>query len=285
MAVPALFLLLALVIGALAALLALRSRDERADHVAWMHLRAMQPTNPPEFDPAMLAGLPEPAQRFFRFAIAPGTPLLTVAEIDMDGEFSLGSRDEPGYRPMRARQILAAPHGFVFRMQLPGALPVSGSDGASVAKSWTRFRLLGVVPVARLGGNTDHLRAAFGRYVAESAFWTPAALLPGPGLAWQAVDADTARFTVSAGTLTQSVDIRVDGVGRPLSVSFMRWTDANPHKQFRLQPFGGTLADFREVQGYRLPFRVDAGNMFGTDECFVFYKAEVTAIRYPEPPA
>jgi hypothetical protein len=37
------------------------------------------------FDPAMVAGLPEPAQRFFKFAIAPGTPLLPVAEIDMGG--------------------------------------------------------------------------------------------------------------------------------------------------------------------------------------------------------
>jgi hypothetical protein len=62
-------------------------------------------------------------------------------------------------------------------------------------------------------------------------------------------------------------------------VMIQRWTDANPDRQFRLQPFGGHLADFREVAGYRLPFRVEGGNFFGADEYFPFYKAEVEAIR------
>jgi hypothetical protein len=34
--------------------------------------------------------------RFFYFAIKPGAPLLTVAEIDMGGEFSLGTRASYG---------------------------------------------------------------------------------------------------------------------------------------------------------------------------------------------
>ena len=40
-------------------------------------------------------------------------------------------------------------------------MPVSGSDSAS----WTRFRIFGIVPVGRLGGDPDHTRSAFGRYV------------------------------------------------------------------------------------------------------------------------
>ena len=271
-------------LGAGAGLL-LRLLDEFADRAAWTRLVNLQPDDPPRFDPAMLVGLPEPAQRFLRFAIAPGTPLLPVAEIRMSGEFSLGSRQAPNYRRMQARQILAVPHGFVFRMKLPGVVPVSGSDGGSDSRSWTRFRLFGFIPVARMGGDPDHLRAAFGRYVAEAAFWTPAALLPGPAISWQAVDAQTARFTLTVGSLSQAVDLRVDADGRPLTVAFMRWSNANPEKRYRLQPFGGTLSDFREVQGYRLPFRVDAGNMFGTDEYFVFYKAQVTDIRFARPGA
>ena len=51
-------------------------------------------------------------------------------------------------------------------------------------------------------------------------------------------------------------------------MSFQRWSNANPEKVYRLQPFGAVMSDFREVGGYRLPFRVEAGNMFGTDELF-----------------
>ncbi|MCW8987040.1 MAG: hypothetical protein OQK75_05140, partial [Gammaproteobacteria bacterium] len=109
----------------------------------------------------------------------------------------------------------------------------------------------------------------------------PAALLPGPGVAWEHVDENTARVTVSHGELSQSVDMTVNREGQLLKVTFMRWSNANPDKKYQLQPFGGILSDFRIVQGYRLPFRVEAGNMFGTESYFAFFKAEVVAIRFP----
>lgn len=162
-------------------------------------------------------------------------------------------------------------------MRTRGGLPISGSDSGL----WTRFRVLGLIPVGRLGGNHDHARSAYGRYVAESVFWAPAALLPRPGVFWTELDDHSARVTVTRGSLSQEVDVTVDGEGRPLEVAFQRWTDANPDKVHRLQPFGGYLSDFREVEGYRLPFRVEAGNMFGTPDYFPFFIADVTAIRFP----
>lgn len=101
---------------------------------------------------------------------------------------------------------------------------------------------------------------------------------------WQGVDADTARVTFRRGSLEQAVDVTVDAEGRPTVVSFQRWSNANPGKVFRLQPFGGYLSDFREVAGYRLPFCVEAGNMVGTDDYFPFFLADVTEIRFPGAP-
>lgn len=270
------YLILVILVVALLSLVALRLWDERADRMERARLIASQPATPAVYDPAMVINLPEPARRFFNFAIKPGTPLLTVAEIDMGGEFSLGNRHQPNYRPMEATQILAAPIGFVWKVRMPGVVPVSGSDTGR----WTRFRILGLLPVARMGGDPDHERAAYGRYVAEAVFWTPAAVLPGPGIVWEAVDEDRARVTVTQDDLSQAVDVKVDGEGRPIVVQFMRWSNANSDKTHRLQPFGGTLDDFREVQGFCIPFNVEAANMFGTDEHFVFFKAQVNAIRF-----
>lgn len=272
-----LYLFSGLLLLALIALLVLRLIDWRAEQTEWMRLRTLQPVDPAKFDPAMVADLPEPARRFFLFAIAPATPLLTVAEIDMKGQFSLGSREEPNYREMEAQQILAAPHGFVWRMRLHGTIRVSGSDSGR----WTRFRIFGLLPVARMGGDPDHARSAFGRYVAEAVSWTPAALLPAPGVVWEELGPDAARVTVTHGELSQAVDVMVDAGGQPAKVAFLRWSDANPDNEYRLQAFGGFLSDFRPVQGYRLPFRVEAGNMFGTEAYHAFYKAEVTSIRFP----
>ncbi len=251
--------------------------DRRARRHEWARLAAHQPAEPARFSKAMLHGLPEPAQRYFRFVIRPGTPLWPVVELAMRGQFGLGTRATPRYQAMQARQILAAPHGFVWAMRTRSGLPLSGSDSGR----WTRFRLFGLLPVARLGGNADHALSAYGRQAAEAVFWSPAAVLPGPGVAWEDVDANTARVTLTRGTLCQAVDVSVDAEGCPVRVSFQRWSDANSLKVYRRQPFGGCLSDFREVDGYRLPFRVEAGNGLGTHDYFPFFIAEITEVRFP----
>ena len=255
-----------------------RGIDIRADRAERARLLAYQPNAPALFDPAMVADLPDPARRYFTFSIAAGTPLNTVADLAMTGQFSLGRKDAPAYMAMAATQTLAAPHGFIWRMSASnGLMRVSGSDSGK----WTRFWLMGLAPVARTGGTRDHARAAFGRFAAEAVFWTPAALLPGPGIAWTAVDASTAQVTISNGERVQEVDLTVDAQGRPETIYFQRWTNANADKVYRLQPFGGYLSKYRTFAGFTVPTHVEAGNQFGTDAYFPFFIADVSDVQFP----
>lgn len=57
-------------------LLALRWWDQRAERMEWGRLAALQPTSPELYDPVMVAALPEPARRFFNFAIGGAMPIL-----------------------------------------------------------------------------------------------------------------------------------------------------------------------------------------------------------------
>lgn len=190
-----------------------RGFDHLADRAEMRRLLALQPTIPKLFQPVMVANLPEPAQRYFMFSIAEGTPILPVAEFRMTGLFSLGNKDQPNYMKMEAHQVLAAPYGFVWKMKAQGGhLGFSGSDSAA----WTRFWMGGLLPVARAGGDGDHARAAFGRYIAEAVFWTPAAILPGPDVDWQATGSDGAKVTVRHAGMSQSVSIEIANDGQPL---------------------------------------------------------------------
>jgi hypothetical protein len=258
-----------------------RWTDRRADEAAWSSLASFQPSAPAKFEIAMIDELPGPAQRFFRFAITPGTPLYTVADICMEGEFSLGSKAEPNYMPMRAEQIIAAPRGFVWRLHAGDRVWFDGSDGANDGNSWSRFWLLGILPVARAGNNEDHRRSAFGRYIAEAVFWTPAALLPGDNVRWEAIDGLRVRVIVRHLGLEQAVELSVDAEGKLSKVALQRWSDANSEKRFKSQPFGGHLSAYREFGGFRLPTRIEAGNFFDTDDYFPFFKASVTSVRFP----
>lgn len=279
------FRLVIWVVGLLALLLVAmqvwRLSDRWKANAVWRQLAATASTEAPVFDPVTLDGLPEPARRFFTYAIRPGTPLAKVAEITMRGDFGLGDKQAPNYLPMRARQILALPDGFVWIMSArKGLMRVSGSDGGAGGNSWTRFWALATLPVARAGGNADHARSAFARMAAEAAIWTPAAVLPGPGISWQALGENRAIVTVRHGDLVQAVEITVAADGQPTEVRLSRWSDANPAGIYQLQPFGATLSGFREFGGYRLPTRVDAGNFFETADYFAFFRAEVTDIRF-----
>ena len=196
----------------------------------------------------------------------------------MEGQFSLGTQDAPNYMDMTATQVLAPPEGFVWKMSGGARLMrMSGSDSGQ----WTRFWFAGLAPVARFGGDPDHTRSAYGRFTAEAMIWAPAAILPGPSVEWQPLGEDAARVVIRRGNLEQAVDVTVDADGRPVEIVFQRWSNANPEGIHRLQPFGAYVSDFREVDGYRLPFRVEAGNMFGTDAYFPFFLADVTEIHFP----
>lgn len=255
----------------------LRLTDTRLENRVWSALAAKAKDEPQRFDPAMLADLPEPARRYLAQAIAPGTPLRHVAVIEMAGSFDLGSAEAPNGAPMVAEQILAGPAGFVWKMR---SGPVSGSDGLGPEGSWTRFRLFGLLPVARNGFDEDHRRSAFARAVAEAAFWSPASVLPGPGIRWEAAGPDTARLTVTQDGLTQSVDLTLDAGGQPRSMVMPRWSNANPDKIWQIQPFGAEFGAMADFGGYHLPVEVDAGNFFGTPAWFAFFRARVTAISF-----
>jgi hypothetical protein len=277
--------MLAIVLLLLAAILlclqALRAWDNRRASQAWQALAQTAKRTDAVFDASMVGGLAEPARRFFRYVIREGTPIRTVLLIRTSGEIGLGTSDNPNYASMRAEQILAPPHGLVWKLDAGrGFKRIAGSDGFDGETSWVRFWLLSAFPVVRAGGTADHARAAFGRVVAEAVFWAPAALLPDNDVSWEAIGADTARATVTHNGMTQTVDVTVASDGQPTTVVIPRWSDANPERTYQLQPFGGYLSEFRDFEGYRLPTRVEGGNFIGTEEYFPFYKARVEGLHF-----
>lgn len=273
--------LAALLIAAAALGLWVHSRDRAQAARVWDALEASRKAAPPAYDPSMVAGLPEIAQRYFARAIEPGTPLLRLVRLEMKGSFIMNGNE----MPMTARQILAPPaQGFVWQAEVgSGLMRFGGSDGyfraGAAEESWTKFWLHGLIPLARIGGTNDHARAAATRVMME-AIWAPATLLPQFGAKWVQTGLDSAevRFADSPGL--EPMRIRFDAEGTPLEVMALRWTDANPEKVYRLQPFGGRLLEMGRHAGFLIPTRVEMGNMFGTPDYAPFFLATITSAEF-----
>lgn len=247
---------------------------------AWQRIAARARPDVPLFDPAIVSSLPEIAQRYFRHAIAPDTPLHRRVELEMTGTFLLGSKDRPQRYRMAARQILAPGEGFVWLPRMRnGPVRISGSDGMVDGQAWTRFWLQGLIPVADQRTTPDLLRSAAFRSVAEGV-WAPASLLPMAGAQWEQVGHDQARvtFTRAAPPVTLQLSLTPDGAIRELVGQ--RWSNANPQKVFRLQPFGGTVLAHRRFGGFTIPSQVALGNLYGTPDYLPFFQAEIVSARY-----
>lgn len=90
-----------------------RSDDGKVDDV-WRSLEATPAQQ--VFTEDMVSDLPALARRFLLHAIRPGTPLASSVSFEMSGTMRL--KPEQEWMPMKARQIIAPPKGFVWRAEV-----------------------------------------------------------------------------------------------------------------------------------------------------------------------
>lgn len=263
--------------GAVITGLFVNDRDATAAEASWRKLQSSEAASLKKFDSGMVHELPEIARRYFAASIAPGTPLHTIVQLDMSGTFTMNDRPFE----MKADQILAPPRGFVWRARMTsGAMQFAGSDAYEAdGMSWTKFWLASMVPLARIGGSEDHARSAAARMVMET-IWAPATLLPQNGAVWRQIGSNEAEISFPDVPNVEPVIFRLDEQGRVREAQTMRWTDANPEKIYRLQPFGGRMLDYQTFQGFTIPSEVEIGNMFGTPAYVPFFHARLTSAKF-----
>lgn len=248
-----------------------------------------------KFEGGMIRDLPPIAQRYFRHAIADGADLHQTAYLAMEGEFIQAGTQ----MPMRAVQVLSYPHGFVWRARMgEGAMQVSGSDAFCAACalapdtppgviSWTRFRLAGLLSVARVGQGadtdlSDHARSAAARLLIE-AIWTPASLLPQTGVRWEALGPNTARVQfppVPGVGEMPPIDLVLNSEGGVVQAQMQRWSDANPERVFQFQPFGARVLGEMRQDGMTIPAQLEVSNHFDTPQEAVFFRATLTELHF-----
>ena len=215
----------------------------------------------------------EPVQRYFRAAIASGTPLARAARIRMRGSIKVVR-----WLPFRSDELLAPLHGYSWPATVAGGL-LRGSDTLAGGTASMTWKLLGIVPVIRAGG-PDVVRSALGRVAAEGV-WLPTAVLPRYGVRWVADDDRRIVADIPIGQEHARLRITMRDDGRVRSARLDRWGDPDGTGRFGWHPFGIEAAGSRTFPcGITVPAKGTGGWFHGTDRWTdgEFFRYTISAI-------
>ena len=231
-------------------------------------MSARQPT--PGFDPALIAGLDEPVQRYFTHAIARGAALTERVRLTMRGRIKVGR-----WMEFTAQQQFNDEHAFEWRARAGWRRfkPVHVVDTYASGAGGTVGKLLGRVPFLHaVDANTA--RAAAARGAAES-IWVPASLMPQRGVKWHAEDQNTIAASFEVPPEHPELRLRIDEDGAVQSVSLDRWGNVG-QQGFGYIPFGADILAEQRFGDYTIPSRMTVGWWYGTPRFEPFFEAIIT---------
>ena len=224
------------------------------------------------------ADLPEPVRGYFSNVLEPGQSYVDRARIEQVGRLRPGDADSP-WKPFTAtHHVTVDPPGFYWDASvryLP-LVSVGVRDRFAGSESGASVSLFGVVPIDAAESSPELREAELMRYLAE-AVWYPTALLPGAGVEWAAIDAETARATVEHGGTSASLTFTFedDEVRRVHADQRYRSVDGG----FEPTPWTGHWHDYATRNGVAVPM-AGAVTWHPPDGEFQAWQGHVTDIEY-----
>jgi hypothetical protein len=208
-----------------------------------------RPSHPPLVTEEMLAGLPEPAQRYLRYAGVIGRPLVDTVRVRQRCRM----RPAPNGMsfPIVAEQWYSVePPGFIWDATVPvGCIPVvRGRDGYLEGRGLMTIKAGSVIPFVNASG-PEMDQASLVRHLSEM-LWFPSAFLR-DRISWEAVDDSNVRVSITDGDLRATGVLEIDAEGR--LVTFRAERHAMVGKAFELRPWSAPTYGYGEFEGLRLP--------------------------------
>ncbi len=231
------------------------------------------------YDAAEIIDLPAPVRRYFQSALRDGQPIIQSADLEIAGSFNL-SLDAPQWKPFTSQQHITTKRpGFFWDariMMFPG-VPVLVYDAYVAGEGMLRPSILGLYSIGDLRGSGEIAQGELMRFFAE-AVWYPTALLPSQGVTWVAVDAASAKATLTDGPISLTMLFRFGADGMIASI----------HADARggtldgvsvMMPWECRVSSYQTRDGMRVPFTGEAVYVTPKGER-PYFRGTITQIAY-----
>jgi hypothetical protein len=222
-----------------------------------------------------LEHLPEAVRRWLHYSNVVGREPPTSVRLRQEGQFQM---EDKGWVPFAAEQFFTMnPPGFLWKatFQMAPMMSVTGRDQYRGGEASMEMRVLSLVPVAnKTGGGLN--QGDLLRFLGEVQ-WFPAAALA-DYIAWENVDADSARATMTYGGIAASMTFRFGADGRLLESTAIRYNDSRG----RTESWVNSNAADQEFGGSRVPASGEARWEYDTGP-YPYIRWRITAIEHNRP--
>jgi hypothetical protein len=197
----------------------------------------------------MVARLPEPVQRYMRFAGVIGTAIPETVRLTQTGRIRADA--ESGWMNFTATEVYStSPPAFVWKVSLPSErMPLAiGRDLYLGGRGGIEIRFAALAPLAAAEG-PEIDQGALMRFLNEMT-WFPAAFL-GPHVSWRGIDGDSAEVTLTDRGRSVSAVMTFAADGRPTGFTAERYRMVGGG--YELDTWSTPFTSFGEFNGVTVP--------------------------------
>lgn len=234
-------------------------------------------TQPRLFSYKDLKGLPEPVQRYFKYALKDGQEHIRSVSLKQAGEFR--TKEVNPWIPFEAEQHFATGSpSFVWHARLSPSpyIWIEARDmyyegsGAMVGK------LCSAIPLSSAAGKETDISSLV-RFLTEAA-WFPTALLPGKNIEWKAIDSNSARAAINDHGYSVSAIFTFGDRGEITKIT-TEDKYRNVNGRYKREHWTGHFKNYQAVSGIKIPTEVEVEwNL--PDRDFKYAKVKVVEIQY-----
>lgn len=222
------------------------------------------------FDAESLTDLPEPVQRYFRFALADGQEYINFLRLKHSGTFKTAKDRQ--WMDIRGEQyFIANPPGFLW---IGKTSSFKARDSYMEGEGNLSVYLFGIVRILKEEGDEVN-QAELLRWLGESV-WMPTNFLPDENKTWSPIDENSAMLTFTYAGLTVNYIITFDETGRMHSLETERYMED------RLVPWKGEVSNYVLQDGMMVPTDIEASWML-EEGAYPYARFHVEEFEYGNP--
>lgn len=224
-----------------------------------------------------LEGLPEPVQRYFKYALKDGQEHIKFVRLKQVGKFRM--KENQSWMPIKAEQYFTTEDpAFIWRVKL-AMVPfiwIEGRDMYYQGRGNMLIKLLSTITVADAAGSEMDISSLI-RFLSEAP-WFPTALLPSDYIEWKEIDSNSAQVVIKHKGYTASGIFTFNEKGEIIKfVTNDRYMEVDG-KYFKEQ-WGGYYRNYQEINGIKIPTEAEVEwNLYDRDLQYV--KLKITDIQY-----